>query len=216
MGAGQAQQHAPAAGKGVEAASKIYNIIDEQSSIDPFQTNENEIIATKDNFKGKIEFIDVWFRYPTRKDNWILKGLNMKINHNECIGFVGQSGSGKSTIVQLIYRFYDPQRGQILIDGEDIKHYNIRSLRAMFGLVQQEPVLFNCSVKDNICYGKDDATAQEIENAAKIANANTFIEETEEDEKDHALFPKSAMQPLRKDTYSDHSHDGLPEGYKTI
>ena len=128
----------------------IFDIIDEPSAIDPFQITPNEIIATKQTLKGRIEFKNVWFRYPTRKDQWVLKGLSMKINPNECVGLVGQSGSGKSTIIQLLYRFYDPQRGQILIDGHDIKSYNVRSLRAQFGLVQQEPVLFNYSVRTNI------------------------------------------------------------------
>jgi ATP-binding cassette, subfamily B (MDR/TAP), member 1 len=83
IGAGQAQQHGPSAGKAIESACKIYDIIDEPSEIDPFVTNLNEIIASKENIKGEIEFRDVWFRYPTRKDHWVLKGLNMKIYANE-------------------------------------------------------------------------------------------------------------------------------------
>lgn len=83
IGAGQAQQHGPSAGKAIEAACKIYDIIDEPSEIDPFVTNQNEIIASKENIKGEVEFRDVWFRYPTRKDHWVLKGLNMKIHANE-------------------------------------------------------------------------------------------------------------------------------------
>ncbi|CAI2366845.1 unnamed protein product [Moneuplotes crassus] len=222
IGAGQAQQQAPAAGKGVEAATKIYNIIDEPSLIDPFQLNTDEIIATKQNIKGCIEFKDVWFRYPTRTDNWILKGLNMTISPNECVGLVGQSGGGKSTIIQLLYRFYDPQKGQILIDGHDIKEYNIRSLRAQFGLVQQEPVLFNYSVRENISYAKEHATSKEIKDAAIVANAHDFIQEIDHDDeltqgsKEESKFPNSAMQPLRGCDYTDDTCDDLPSGYNTL
>ena len=78
-----------------------------------------------DSFKGQIEFQDVWFRYPTRKNDWILKGLNLKINSNETVALVGESGCGKSTIVSLILRFYDVNFGRILIDGKDIKDYDL-------------------------------------------------------------------------------------------
>ena len=211
IGAGQAQQHGPSAGKGIEAAWKIYDIIDEPSSIDPFEVNRREIIADNTNIKGEIEFKNVWFRYPTRKDQWILKGLSMKIHRNECVGLVGQSGGGKSTIIQLIYRFYEPQRGEIFVDGVNIKNYNIKSLRAQFGLVQQEPVLFNYTVRENICYAKEDASIKEILSAAQIANAAKFIEDAEE-EKEQKQFPDSAMEPLR----NEQGYEGLPNGYNTM
>ncbi|CAI2367048.1 unnamed protein product [Moneuplotes crassus] len=219
ISAGQAQQQAPAAGKGADAALKIYNIIDEPSMIDPFEHNPNEIIATKENIKGCIEFKDVWFRYPTRTDNWILKGLNMTISPNECVGLVGQSGGGKSTIIQLLYRFYDPQKGQILIDGHDIKEYNIRSLRAQFGLVQQEPVLFNYSVRENISYAKQTATGKEIIDAAIVANAHDFIQDIDTFHTDHleeAKFADSALEPLKGANYVYDSHQDLPSGYSTL
>ena len=213
MGAGQAQQFGPAAGKAVEAACKVYDIIDEPSLIDPFHETANQIIATKENIQGEIEFKNVWFRYPTRKDAWILKGLNLNIKPNECVGLVGQSGGGKSTIVQLLYRFYDPQKGQIIIDGNDIKSYNIRSLRSQFGLVQQEPVLFNYTVRDNICYAMDHASTQEVLDAANVANAAQFIEEIDPDKEEKTQFPESAMEPLRvKET----DYDDLPGGYRTM
>lgn len=217
VGAGQAQQHGPSAGKGIESACKIYDIIDEPSEIDPFIQKEGEIIATRNNVKGDIEFRNVWFRYPTRKDTWILKGLNLKIKANECIGLVGQSGGGKSTIIQLLYRFYDPQRGQIFIDGHNIKDYNLRSLRGVFGLVSQEPVLFNYSVKDNITYAKPKATSKEIIDAAKVANAAQFIEESESnDVGDDTQFPNSAMEPLRSTSVESLNNDELPKGYNTL
>jgi len=93
------------------------------------------IKASPEKMRGEIEFINVWFWYPTRKETWILQGINLKINSREKVGLVGESGAGKSTITQLIYRFYDPQFGQILIDGIDIKQYDLPSLWACFGLV---------------------------------------------------------------------------------
>ena len=81
---------------------------------------------TKNTFKGEIEFRDVWFRYPTRRNEWVFKGLNLKIHANESVAVVGESGSGKSTLVNLVFRFYDPDMGQVLIDGVDVKDYNLR------------------------------------------------------------------------------------------
>ena len=78
------------------------------------------------NFRGEIEFKDVWFRYPTRLNQWIFKGLNLKINPNESIAIVGESGQGKSTFINLVMRFYDPEYGTVLIDGVDIREYNIK------------------------------------------------------------------------------------------
>ena len=129
-----------------------------------------------DNFRGEIEFKDVWFRYPTRKEDWVLKGLNLKVNQNETIALVGESGCGKSTIVSLILRFYDVDRGEILVDGINIKSYNLTELRKAMGLVMQEPTLFNYSILENILYGKSDARNSEILEAAGIANANEFIQ----------------------------------------
>ena len=87
------------------------------------------------SFKGEIEFRDVWFRYPTRKNDWILKGLNLKILPNETVALVGESGCGKSTIVSLILRFYEVNDGSILLDGVDIRDYDLVSLRHSLGLV---------------------------------------------------------------------------------
>ncbi len=86
-------------------------------------------------FKGEIEFKNVWFRYPYRKTEWILKNLNLKIKANETVALVGESGCGKSTIVQLIFRFYDANQGVVLLDGNDIKDYDLNDLRKNMGLV---------------------------------------------------------------------------------
>lgn len=110
--------------------------MDQPSTIDASLEVENEVIADPKTFKGYIEFKNVWFRYPSRSDVWVLKNFNMQIEPNETVALVGESGSGKSTIIQLIYRFYEPNFGKIIIDSIDIKRYNIKSLWKMFGLVQ--------------------------------------------------------------------------------
>jgi ATP-binding cassette subfamily B (MDR/TAP) protein 1 len=96
-----------------------------------------------------------------------------------CIAIVGESGSGKSTLINLVMRFYDPEIGQVLIDGVDVKEYRVSDLRAKMGLVMQEPTLFNYSVKDNILYGSHKASNKEVYNAAEIANALEFVESAE-------------------------------------
>ena len=129
-----------------------------------------------ETFKGKIEFEDVWFRYPTRKADWVLKGLNLIIFPNETIALVGESGCGKSTLVSLLLRFYEVDFGDIKLDGVSIKEYNIASLRKQMGLVMQEPTLFNYTITENIIYGKSEATNSEIRESAQIANGLEFIE----------------------------------------
>lgn len=130
---------------------------------------------TSEEITGKIEFKDVWFRYPTRKEDWVLRGLNLIINPRETIALVGESGCGKSTFVSLLMRFYDVDSGEILLDGVNIQEYNLHDLRNTMGMVMQEPVLFNYSIKDNILYGKQDSSNSDIMTAANVANALEFI-----------------------------------------
>ena len=137
---------------------------------------EGKKIVDPKTFKGEIKFENVWFRYPTRKNDWVLKGLNMHIKPNETVALVGESGCGKSTTVQLILRFYDVNDGRILIDGVDVRDYDLVSLRKAMGLVMQEPTLFNYSVAENILYGNSDAMNSEIREASKISNALEFVE----------------------------------------
>lgn len=115
-----------------------------------------------EDVKGKIEFKEVWFRYPTRKEEFVLKGLNITINPNESVALVGESGCGKSTFVNLLMRFYDVDAGEILLDGINIKDYNLHDLRVAISLVMQEPIIFNYSIIENILYGRRNATNSEI------------------------------------------------------
>ncbi|NXD36010.1 MDR1 protein, partial [Copsychus sechellarum] len=153
------------------AAYTIFNIIDNEPQIDSY----SEAGYKPDHIKGNLEFTNVYFNYPSRPDVEILKGLNLKINSGQTVALVGGSGCGKSTTVQLIQRFYDPKEGTVTIDGQDIKTLNVRFLREVIGVVNQEPVLFATTIAENIRYGREDVTMEEIEKATKEANAYDFI-----------------------------------------
>lgn len=126
--------------------------------------------------EGEIEFKNVEFHYPTRPDFPILKGVSFKAEKGQTIALVGPSGSGKSTIASMVLRFYDPVNGQILIDGKDSRDYSLTALRHKMALVPQDVILFAGSIKDNILYGRPDATFEEVQDAARKANALGFIE----------------------------------------
>ena len=117
----------------------------------------------------------MFFAYPARPDQLIFKGLNLRIEAGRTVALVGQSGSGKSTIIGLIDRFYDPMKGIVSIYGQDIKNYNLRMLRAHIALVSQEPTLFAGTICENIAYGKENAKESEIRKASKLVNAHEFI-----------------------------------------
>ena len=127
-------------------------------------------------FEHEIEFRNVSFRYG---DNWVLRNINLTIHKGQTIAIVGQSGSGKSTLVDLIPRYYDVQEGEVLIDGINVKELGIYDLRQLIGNANQEAILFNDSFRNNIAFGVDSATQQQIEEAAKIANAYDFILQSE-------------------------------------
>ncbi|WZY85665.1 hypothetical protein YC2023_032049 [Brassica napus] len=124
---------------------------------------------------GHIQFTDVTFSYPSRPDVVIFDKLNLAIPAGKTVALVGGSGSGKSTVISLIERFYEPTSGAVLLDGSDIKELDIKWLRGHIGLVSQEPALFATTIRENIMYGKDDATDEEIGRAAKLSEAFSFI-----------------------------------------
>ncbi|KAI8147839.1 putative ABC transporter protein [Fennellomyces sp. T-0311] len=156
------------------AAYKIYSTIDRVPEIDP----DSEEGLAPDSLRGDIEFRNIKFKYPTRPDLVILRDLSLKVRPGMTVAFVGESGSGKSTAIQLLQRFYDPVAGQILIDGKEISEYNLQWLRQHIGVVGQEPVLFNMTIKQNLLMGVADpekVTQDDIVEACKKANCHTFI-----------------------------------------
>ncbi|KAJ8794742.1 hypothetical protein J1605_003051 [Eschrichtius robustus] len=153
------------------AAYAIFAIIDNKPKIDSFSERGHK----PDNIKGNLEFKDVHFCYPARPDVKILKALNLKVDSGQMVALVGNSGCGKSTVVQLIQRLYDPTEGMITIDGQDIRMFNVRYLREIIGVVSQEPVLFSTTIAENIRYGRGNVTMDEIKKAVKEANAYEFI-----------------------------------------
>lgn len=124
--------------------------------------------------QGHVQLRNLRFQFPSRAEE-VIRGVNLTIAAGTIVGVVGHSGAGKSTLVQLIERFYDASSGAVLIDGRDIKDYNMYSLRKKIGLVSQEPLLFDLTISDNIRFGKLDATDEEVIEAAKKANAHNFI-----------------------------------------
>jgi subfamily B ATP-binding cassette protein MsbA len=156
---------------GIVAGERVLQMIDLPIEV---TNKENAIKLTK--IEREIEFRNVTFKHG---DKTILKNLNFKIPFGKMVALVGPSGGGKTTISELIPRFYDPEEGQILIDGIDIKDIDIASLRELLGVVTQESILFNDTIFKNISFSKTEATQEEVERAAKIANAHEFILKTE-------------------------------------
>ncbi|XLS79065.1 hypothetical protein HN51_063290 [Arachis hypogaea] len=172
MSLGQASPSLSAFAAGQAAAFKMFETIKRKPEIDASDPNGLKL----DNIRGDIELREVCFSYPTRPDELIFNGFSLSIPSGTTAALVGQSGSGKSTVVSLIERFYDPQAGEVLIDGINLKEFQLKWIRQKIGLVSQEPVLFASSIKENIAYGKDGATDEEIRAAAELANAAKFID----------------------------------------
>uniref|UniRef100_A0A8C4SEB6 Bile salt export pump-like n=1 Tax=Erpetoichthys calabaricus TaxID=27687 RepID=A0A8C4SEB6_ERPCA len=171
MNLGQASPCLEAFASGRGAAKLIFETIDRQPEIDCLSEEGYKL----DKVKGDIEFHNITFYYPSRPEVKILDQINMVIETGKTTAFVGPSGTGKSTALQLIQRFYEPQEGTVTLDGHDIRGLNIRWLRSLIGIVEQEPVLFATTIAENIQYGREDATMEEIIQAAKEANAYNFI-----------------------------------------
>jgi ABC-type multidrug transport system fused ATPase/permease subunit len=155
------------------ASERVLEILDEQhEEVQESETFNNE--ASRVN--GNILYRNVAFSYPTRTDVQVLKDMTFEIRSGEKIALVGPSGAGKSTIVQLLMKFYDLQGGSISIDGRNINDFNLTHLRHNIGIVPQETILFGGTIKENIAYGRPDATTEEIMEAARKANAYQFIQ----------------------------------------
>ena len=157
--------------KGLASMQRIDRILNAENNI--VEKEKPEHIG---DFKHSIEFRDVSFKYDKK---WILRHINLTIEKGKTVALVGQSGGGKSTLVDLIPRYYDVQEGEVLIDGINVKDLGIHDLRQLIGNVNQEAILFNDSFRNNIAFGVDGATDKQIEEAARIANAYDFIMESE-------------------------------------
>lgn len=155
--------------KGNASAERIMNILETKNDITDLPD-----ASEKNSFEHHVELRNISFKY---KDEYVLKDFSLSIPKGTSVALVGQSGSGKSTLANLIPRFYDVNEGEILIDGVDIRQIKKKSLRELMGLVTQESILFNDSVKNNIKLGVTDASDEAVENAAKIANAHEFIKD---------------------------------------
>ncbi|MDR1632554.1 MAG: ABC transporter ATP-binding protein/permease [Dysgonamonadaceae bacterium] len=152
--------------KGLASLERVDKILKAESNIlDPEQPQP---VVLND----KIEYKNVWFKY---RENWVIKGVSMTIPKGKTIALVGQSGSGKSTMADLLPRFYDLQEGSIRIDGVDVRNAKVHDIRRLMGIVNQEAILFNDTFFNNIAFGVENATQAQVEDAAKIANAHEFI-----------------------------------------
>ncbi|MGN0070127.1 MAG: ABC transporter ATP-binding protein [Prevotella sp.] len=167
--------------KGLASMERVDKILKAEVEI-----REKENPTAISGFEHSIEFRNVWFAYSDSKKNggnqqphWVLKDINLTIRKGQTIALVGQSGSGKSTLVDLIPRYYDAVKGEVLIDGVNIKDLGIHDLRLLIGNVNQEAILFNDSFYNNIAFGVDNATPDSVEQAARIANAHEFITASE-------------------------------------
>ena len=158
--------------QGSAAAERIQEIIDAEN---PLKDKPNAIVKT--DFESQIEFKNISFKY---EDEYVLKDFSLTINKGKTVALVGQSGSGKSTIANLITRFYDVNKGEILIDGIDIRELTTPSLRAQLGIVTQDAILFNESIKNNLKLGRNNATDEDIIEALKVANAWEFVKDLPE------------------------------------
>ena len=158
--------------KGLASMERVDKILMAESNI-----KESEHPVHVSSFNHQIELRNVSFRYG---EKWVLRNVNLTIEKGKTVALVGQSGSGKSTLVDLIPRYYDVQEGEVLIDGVNVKDFGLHDLRSLIGNVTQEALLFNDSFRNNISFGVDNATLQEVQEAARIANAHHFIMETEQ------------------------------------
>ncbi|MCO5553410.1 hypothetical protein L7F22_006931 [Adiantum nelumboides] len=162
---------APDIVKGSHALRSVFDILDRKTEINPDDSEGEDVTE----IRGAIELKHIDFSYPSRPGIMVFSDFNLKVHPGRSIALVGASGSGKSTVVGLIARFYDPLVGQVLIDGKDVRRFNLKSLRQHMGLVQQEPALFSTTIYENIRYGKETATEGEIIEAAKAANAHDYV-----------------------------------------
>ncbi|XP_034375052.1 phosphatidylcholine translocator ABCB4 isoform X1 [Arvicanthis niloticus] len=171
---GHASSFAPDYAKAKLSAAYLFSLFERQPLIDSYSGGG----LWPDKFEGSVTFNEVVFNYPTRANVPVLQGLSLEVKKGQTLALVGSSGCGKSTVVQLLERFYDPMAGSVLLDGQEAKKLNVQWLRAQLGIVSQEPILFDYSIAENIAYGDNSRVVShdEIVRAAKEANIHPFIE----------------------------------------
>lgn len=159
----------------VAAMERIFEFFD----IEPHVADDPEAFEMT-RAEGRLSFVDVGFSYPSRASRAVLQGVSFEVTAGETVAVVGRSGAGKTTLASLIPRFYDVTGGAVKIDGIDVRELTVSSLRRQIGIVAQDPVLFSCSIQENLLYGRPDATQDEVVEAARAAHAHGFIEQLPE------------------------------------
>lgn len=157
--------------KGVGASERVFELLKLKSEIDPTVGSKIDVLSGN----GKIKFENIDFTYPTRENHNVFKNLNLTINRGDHVCLVGPSGCGKSTVTQLLLRYYEPKSGDVTINGEKLKDLSLSNFRAQVGIVQQEPMLFSGSLRENISYGYQEASDDEIKKVCDLANCTSFI-----------------------------------------
>lgn len=171
-GAAETLTLAPDFIKGGRAMHSVFELLDHKTEIEP---DDHDATPVPEKLRGEIEFKHIDFSYPSRPDIPVFRDLTLRARAGKTLALVGPSGCGKSSVIALALRFYEPTSGRVVIDGKDIRKYNLRSLRQHIAMVPQEPCLFAATIYDNIAYGHDSATETEIIEAATQANAHKFI-----------------------------------------
>ncbi|KAL4480240.1 hypothetical protein ABPG74_020756 [Tetrahymena malaccensis] len=189
FGIGFNNQYIPDIAMAINSANNLFDILNQKDEVQICQEQAQQQILkpivqqTEQAIQGNIEFRNVSFKYPSR-DQYVFKNLSFNIQAGQKVAFVGPSGSGKSSVIQLLLRFYSNYEGDIFVDGKNLKeYYDLKSYRQNFGVVSQEPILFNATIEENIQYNSENITSQHIKQAAQQANALTFIEEFQSDDK---------------------------------
>lgn len=155
----------------ISVLTPAFETLDRETEIEP----DSPKCSHLERIMGSVEFQNVKFNYPLRPDVTVLNNFSLQIEAGSKVALVGPSGAGKSSVLALLLRFYDPKAGRVLIDGKNVKEYNLKMLRAQIGLVQQEPLLFSSSIRDNIAYGNEAASEAEIVKVSREANIDEFI-----------------------------------------